>query len=566
LGGSTRQAHAAGGAAEISAVRHLPARLSPITILFVGTLATVLWTVLADRLLPLEPEVLAVLGLGGLFASAMCAAGSIVQNHVFRSADRELERTERRATTDPLTGLLNRAGLFRELGRLLEGARRSETYLGVLFIDLDRFKVVNDSLGHDMGDELLRVLGARLVNTVRSSDAVARLGGDEFVVVCAGLLSPDAVMKVGRHLATELARPVRLRGGAQQLSASIGIAIADANDARSPSELVRDADVAMFVAKRGHEELAVFDEDERRRAIERHHIEVDLRAALERGELRVHYQPIVEPRAGTVTGYEALVRWAHPSGGLLGPAHFLAVAEDARLIVEIGHWVLFEACSQMAAWGQAGADAATMTISVNVAEQQLLDQGFVDRVAEVLRATGLPPHQLTLEITEGVVAAHLEELDVLYALRDLGVSFAIDDFGTGQSSLSMLRQFDMVSVLKIDKEFVRSLSHNSTDAAIVQAVVSLARALGLVVVAEGVEAPEQLHQLVDLGVDRVQGFLFDGPLAATEVAPAGRSPALRRVPKGPSGVTLTETSSAGPRSRSAPRPHRPRPVRDLDRS
>jgi diguanylate cyclase (GGDEF)-like protein len=501
----------------------------------------------------------------GVVATTAAALAAARQARAARADD---QRTEQRAITDPLTGLLNRGALFPEVEAAIADSRHSGTVMGVLFLDLDRFKVINDSMGHDVGDELLRIVAARLANTVSSTDVVARFGGDEFVVVCRGLLSESSVVQVAKHILGAFTHPIVLRSGPQLVSTSIGVTVAGPDDDRSPADLVRDADAAMFTAKRARSGWALFDEAERRRAVDRHNIERDLRAALADGQLIVHYQPIVEVSDQTVSGFEALVRWNHPSRGLVGPSYFLEVAEDAGLMSSIGALVMREACAQMAVWNHLSRRAHDMTISVNIAEQQLLDPTFVGQVVDVLEWSGLPPRQLNLEITEGVIASHLRDLDALRDLHHMGVSFAIDDFGTGHSSLSVLRQLDLISILKIDKAFVDGLQRGAAGTAIIDAVVSMARALGLRVVAEGVEQDWQLGLLRQLGVPYIQGYLFNRPMAADSIRP-GVWIDRRVAPVGRYGLPPLEISRSlmrAPRSRSTPRPLRPRPVPDLGTS
>jgi diguanylate cyclase (GGDEF)-like protein len=541
------------------------ARRTSIQVLVAGVATSVGCVVLLLVVgVPLDQAVVVL--CAGLLVSAATVATTMWQNGRHQVVVDHLERTQHQAVTDPLTGLRNRSGLFAELEHSIAEVRRSQTVMGVLFLDLDRFKVVNDSMGHDVGDELLRIVAARLRNTVRSSDFVARFGGDEFVIVCRGLLSAQSVEQVARSILASFTQPIALQGAAQVVSTSIGIAVADAEDPRSPEELVRDADVAMFKAKRARAGYAVFDEAERMRAVDRLDIERELLQGLAEGQLTVYYQPIVAlPRCEAV-GFEALVRWNHPSRGLLAPAAFLDVAEDAGLMSVIGELVLREACAQKAVWNHLSARADELTISVNVAEQQLRDPSFAQQVAATLDWAGLPPEQLTLEITEGIVAANLTDLRVLKNLAELGVTLAIDDFGTGQSSLALLRQLDMVSILKIDREFVNGLRRGVADSAIVEAIVSMAAALELTVVAEGVEDRRQLAQLRRLGVDLIQGYLFNHPLPANDIRPGAWVTDQASVRQGLDALEVSRSLLEERRSRSAPRPLRRAPVRGPGRS
>ncbi len=437
-----------------------------------------------------------------------------------RHDHRYLAETEHQANHDTLTGLTNRIGLFRELGESIDRAKTSDTVVGVLFLDLDRFKVINDSMGHDAGDELLRIIAARLEKTVRSSDIVGRFGGDEFVVVCRDLISEASVTAVAKSILKAFNEPISLRGGSQVMSTSIGIAVSRPGDVRTAEDLVRDADAAMYKAKKAKSGYAIFDDEQRKAAVVRLDTERDLTSAFSESQFVVHYQPLVNVRTQKLSSFEALIRWNHPTRGLLGPGAFLPVAEEAAMMARLGELVLREACAQLAVWNHQNPGARNVRIGVNVAEQQLLDNTFPFLVSEVLSWSGLPPSQLTLEITEDVIVDHLDGLNVLRELRALGVRLAIDDFGTGQSSLSYIKQFDMVESLKIDKSFVHDMRNGAVNTAIIDAIVSMATALGLTVVAEGVETPEQARQLMELGVDIQQGYLFNPPVPSDKINPA----------------------------------------------
>jgi diguanylate cyclase (GGDEF)-like protein/PAS domain S-box-containing protein len=424
------------------------------------------------------------------------------------------DRLAYQAQHDPLTGLPNRVLFVEFMTLAIARSERRQTTSAVLFLDLDRFKVVNDSLGHDAGDELMVKLSTRLCAAVRPGDTVARFGGDEFTVLCDDLSLDDArsqAIDVAQRLLDVIEAPVQLNGEDQHLSASIGIAIAGPGD--SPETLLRDADAAMYRAKAdGKGRWALFDEAMRSSARSRLETENALHRALERSELRVFYQPIIELGGGTCSGAEALVRWQHPDRGLVGPDAFIELAEETGLIVPIGEWVLNEACRQLMEWRASGQVSETFSMAVNLSARQLAQADLVSRVADALARTGAPPEQVCLEITESVLMAETT-IEAIDALRALGVRLSIDDFGTGYSSLGYLRRFPVDSV-KVDRSFVDGLGTESEDSAIVAAVVGLGHALGLSVVAEGVETERQLAELGALGCDRAQGFFFARPQPA----------------------------------------------------
>ncbi len=424
------------------------------------------------------------------------------------------DRLAYQAQHDPLTGLPNRVLFVEFLTLALARARRRQSTSAVLFLDLDRFKIVNDSLGHDAGDELMQQLSTRLVAALRPGDTVARFGGDEFTVLCEDLSVNDArgqAIDVARRLLEVIEAPVELHGEDQHLSASIGIAIAGSGD--SPETLLRDADAAMYRAKAaGKGRWELFDEEMRSSAQLRLETENSLHRALERNELRNFYQPIVDIGAAACAGAEALVRWQHPERGLVAPDAFIDLAEESGLIVPIGRWVLEEACRQLVEWRTAGQVSDSFTMAVNLSARQLAQPDLVQQVADALERTGAPAERIYLEITESVLMAETS-VDSMVALRALGVRLSIDDFGTGYSSLGYLRRFP-VDTVKVDRSFVDGLGTESEDSAIVAAVVSLGHTLGLSVVAEGVETERQLAELRALGCDRAQGFWFAPPQSA----------------------------------------------------
>jgi diguanylate cyclase (GGDEF)-like protein len=407
----------------------------------------------------------------------------------------------------------------------------------VLFLDLDRFKVVNDSMGHEVGDELLRIVADRLRSTVRSTDVVARLGGDEFIVLCRDLISADSVVAMARQILKRFNDPVALNGQDHRISTSIGISISRPGDDPAADDLVREADAAMYRAKETKSGYAVYDDAQRLQILDRIDLERDLQHAVERNEFVVHYQPIVNVFDRSLYGFEALVRWNHPTRGFLGPGAFMSIAEEAGHMSRLGEFVLREACAQAAGWNHISPAAKKVRMSVNLAEQQLVDTGLPMRIAEVLSWSGMSPEQLVLEITEDVVVDHLDSLSALRHIRDLGVELAIDDFGTGQSSLGYVKQFDMVTALKIDKRFVRDMRSGEADRAIIEAIVAMASALGMRVIAEGVEFEDQLEELRALDVGLMQGYLFNTPLGPDLIDPAVFFPVRSRDATGELGAS-----------------------------
>jgi diguanylate cyclase (GGDEF)-like protein len=425
----------------------------------------------------------------------------------------EVELTHQ-ALHDPLTGLPNRALFFDRLSVALDRCRRASTWVAVLFLDVDGFKQVNDSLGHAAGDRLLVELAGRLHEMLRPMDTVARFGGDEFTLLFEDLESEREAVLIAERISRSASMPVSLGESQTSFTVSIGIAIVQ-EPVGSPDQVIRDADAAMYRAKElGGARLELFDESSRQRASERLQLEGALRRAVERSELRVHYQPTMSLNSEMgLSGFEALVRWEHPERGLIAPSEFMAIAEDTGLIVPIGDYVLEQALSQVGRWRQSW---PSMTMSVNLSTRQLEDPGLASRLARTLNASGTDPAALCLEVTEDSVE-HNPELAVrmLSALKTVGVRLALDDFGTGYSSLSSLRKLP-VDVLKIHESFVTGLDNGSGDGAIVGAVVELGHALGLNVVAEGVETDVQLSRLRDLGCDGAQGYLFGRPVTEDE--------------------------------------------------
>mgnify|MGYP004499068589 CR=1 FL=1 len=427
------------------------------------------------------------------------------------AAVRSAREAEHLAGHDPLTGLPNRRLLLDRLAVALAQGRRSGHRLAVLFVDLDRFKVINDSLGHATGDALLRQVGERLRAAVREEDTLARLGGDEFVLLLPRMDAPQGAGEVARAVLDALREPFRVGGRELFVTASAGISVAP-DDGADGETLLRHADIAMYRGKQTRGDCyRFFTLEMNRRARERLETESALRRALAGDELELAYQPVADLRTGRACAVEALVRWRHPELGLLGPAEFLEVAEATGLIVPLGTWVLRTACGEARRWREAGHE---LRLLVNLSVRQFQEPDLVRQVRETLAREGLPPELLELEITESVAmrdTAASEE--VLGGLRSVGVRLSIDDFGTGYSSLEYLRRFP-IHTLKVDRTFVRDVQTDEGDAAIVSAVVAMAHRLGLTVIAEGVEHPGQLDFLRGLGCDAAQGFFISRPLPA----------------------------------------------------
>ena len=417
-----------------------------------------------------------------------------------------------RAHYDDLTGLPNRALLSERLQQELARARRIGKPLALLFLDLDRFKSVNDTLGHDGGDQLLRVAASRLSACVRECDTVARLGGDEFVVLLTGLDNPQQAAKLAEQLLALLSEPFEIAGSNCFIGASIGVSVFPA-DGSTAKELLKKADIAMYRAKAaGRGRFVFFEESMNVEQRERAAMEHELHLAITRNQFAVYYQPRVDLRDGRLLGAEALLRWNHPVLGSVSPTIFIPLAEDVGLIETIGPWVLRQVCAQLAAWQAAG--YAVGTVAVNVSGRQFRSGDLVAQVTRALESTGLAPHVLELEVTEGVLIDDVESvIDLLGRLKQIGVTVALDDFGTGYSSMAYLRRLP-IDVLKIDQSFVRDLAHDEEARSIVQAIVAMAHALHKSVVAEGVETLVQANLLRTWGCNEAQGFYFSRPITA----------------------------------------------------
>jgi len=414
---------------------------------------------------------------------------------------------------DGLTGLPNRALFMDRLGQLIRHAKRHANYsFAVLFLDLDRFKVVNDSLGHVIGDQLLIATARKLEACLRPGDTVARLGGDEFTILLDEINGLSDATQVADRIQQELAWPFNLSGQEVYLTTSIGIALS-ATGYERPEEILRDADTAMYRAKaQGKARHEVFDQAMHARAVRLLRLETDLRQAVEREQLRVWYQPIVSLATGRVAGFEALVRWQHPERGLISPAEFIPLAEETKLILHVGRWVLCEACRQMREWQQQFPTHLPLTVSVNLSSKQFAQSDLIEQVAQALAETGLEASGLKLEMTESALLDNPETATtMLWRLRARKVQLHLDDFGTGYSSLSYLHQFP-VDGLKIDRSFVSRIGVDGKNSEIVRTILTLARNLGIGVIAEGIETAEQLAHLKALGCEQGQGYFFSKPV------------------------------------------------------
>ena len=426
------------------------------------------------------------------------------------------------AIKDPLTGLFNRRSLIDRLDEAIIRAKRSAEPLALLFLDMDRFKVVNDTLGHDIGDELLIMMAARINSSVRETDLVARLGGDEFVVLMQGMSCFVDAATVAQKITHTTSPPFLLGAHSIKTSVSIGISLFP-QDGDNGQALMRNADLAMYHAKQERRgSMQFFHEDFNAPMQLRMRLEQELQHALDRDEFELYYQPKIEFSSGLLAGVEALLRWHHPQMGLISAEHFIPIATECGLIVSIGEWVIAAACAQARLWQDAGEEFANVPIAVNIAIPQLY-ANLAHTIHEALARFDVPAQMLQLEITESLLIRDLHRAThVLQEISDSGISIAIDDFGTGYSSLSVLKALP-INVLKIDQSFIRDLGDTLNDHAIVRAIVNMAHALGLKVVAEGVETEKQLSVLAKLGCDELQGFLFSQALPAHDLVHTARA-------------------------------------------
>ncbi len=415
---------------------------------------------------------------------------------------------------DALTGLPNRALFFDHAKMAIQRSKRDETRLfAALFLDFDRFKVINDSLGHMIGDMLLIAIARRLETCLRPGDTVARLGGDEFTILLEDLTDTGDAIEVAQRIQEEISRPFNLSGHDVFTTVSIGIAPSCTGYERA-DELLRDADTAMYRAKSlGRQRHEVFDKSMHDTAMKLLQLETDLRRAIERNEFVLHYQPIVSLKEGRISGFEALIRWQHPERGFVSPIEFIPLAEETGLIIPIGQWVLAEACRQMNKWQKLVPQDVPLSLSVNLSGKQFMQPDLAEQISRILAETGFDPKYLKLEITESMVMENIDSaIKLLNRIRALGVELSIDDFGTGYSSLSYLHRFP-INTLKIDRSFVSQMMDGDENAEIVRTIVTLARSLQMDVVAEGVETMPQLQRLTSLHCDYVQGYLFSEPVS-----------------------------------------------------
>ena len=420
------------------------------------------------------------------------------------------------ACHDPLTGLANRSLLHEHLRMAITRALRNTSLVGVLFLDLDQFKSINDTLGHEVGDLLLKEVANRLLGCIRASDTLARLGGDEFVVLMNVIADEDDCALLARKLRRALETPIELSGASLYVNTSIGISIYP-KDGTTIDELMKNADMALYAAKAaGKNRFNYFHAAMSEQANARRELETALRKALANNELSLHYQPKIDAVNGSPTGFEGLVRWERSGHGFVRPDLFIPVAEESGLIEALGESVIDQACRQMAEWHQAG--YGWQNVAVNVSARQLIHQDLAGKIRNAIQRHGLPRGFLEIEVTESVLMSMPEKtLPLLSEIRNMGIRIAIDDFGTGHSSLAYLRHMP-IDIMKIDRAFVHEAEKNPTSQAIIQTIVSLSRLLNLTVVAEGVESSEQAEMLREAGCDQLQGYYFARPVGAAGIA------------------------------------------------
>lgn len=511
-----------------------PSRLEfvaqPGVVELVGLVSTViLWILLRNRL-TLGSNVGGYVIVTGAIVTASMTLVARLQQRVVLISYAHVRAIEHRAVHDELTGLPTRTELARRLEAAISDAYRHDAVVGVLFLDLDGFKAVNDSMGHLAGDELLRRFALRLSASVRAGDLVARVGGDEFVVVAVGQDNERAVRTVAEHLRKVFEVPITLTDGEVNIVPSIGVAVASRRHPAMVEDLLTHADQAMYRAKRSGSGIFVFDDNQRREINDRREVERELVPALASGQFQVYYQPIVSASKNATVGFEGLIRWQHPTQGVIGPERFLAVAEEAGLVARLGEVVLREVAAQISVWNHLAADGQSMSVAVNLAERQLVDPSFPDRVAEIVTWAGIEPQQLDLEIREELLLRRAaDSSQVIRRLSDMGCRIVVDDFGNIEGSVSKVKSVTHVDVVKIDRSITATLQNDEFSQAVVESTVSLARSVGIQVVAQGVETEQQRDHLVRLGVDQMQGFLFLEPSPPESVDLAGMLSEDRRL-------------------------------------
>ncbi len=436
--------------------------------------------------------------------------------HDITERKRAEDRIEYLATHDVLTDLPNRLMFNQLLNHAIQAAQRYKRQLAVFFIDLDRFKIINDTLGHEAGDKLLQEMATRLRQALRAVDVIARLGGDEFVILIEEIKGLEQVATVARNVLSTVIKPMTIMGQECRVTASIGISIYP-KDGMDEQTLMKTADIAMYFAKEeGKNNYQFYSKDIKTQSIERMSIETNLRQALQRNELSLHYQAKLDFKTGAITGVEALLRWQNPALGSVTPMQLIPVAEETGLIVPIGRWVMKTACVQNVAWQNQGLPPVSM--AVNLSLRQLTDGGLLEDIRTALEDSGMAPNLLELEITESMVMQNPKRMiEVLSKIKDMGVRLAIDDFGTGYSSLSQLKHFP-VDTLKVDRSFIRNIPDNPGDNAIAEAIIAMGKTLRLTVVAEGVETQEQMDFLQEHSCDEMQGFYFSKPVVPEQFA------------------------------------------------
>lgn len=460
---------------------------------------------------------------------AVRIAGSLSDITTRKKAEEKLAYD---AIHDNLTGLPNRKSLMLRIARSIERKRFSPAYnFAVLFIDLDRFKIVNDTLGHQAGDELLQTITEKLCMVVRPSDMVARLGGDEFIVLADNIKDISQVNAIAERILCDLQKPVKIAGQDIYSSASIGIVLSSSVH-NTPDEILRDADLAMYRAKvKGKARYEIFDIKMHTGALSALQLEIDLRRAIKNKEFLLYYQPIISVGTENIAGFEVLIRWNHPTRGIVPPNDFIPIAEETGLILPIGTWVIREGCRQMSQWRRKYPSAQNLIISINLSARQLEQSDLIEQITEILEETNLNPRCLKLEITESVVMHNTEHsVKTIGDLREMGIRVSIDDFGTGYSSLSYLHRFP-IDTLKIDRSFVNRIGDGGESSEIVQTIIKLASNLGMDVVAEGVETVEQLDFLRDINCGYVQGYYYSRPidnLSATEMVENLKADAIHK--------------------------------------